>query len=79
MFGLWGGNFIHEKFISPPAPENPNGGIRINIDLGRMTEEEKLRTRQEAIRFMEEVGKIKGLAVKNQVEWDNAPPPPMEN
>jgi hypothetical protein len=78
VFVLWGGSFINDKFINPPKAENPDG-IRINIDLGEMTDEQKLRARDEALRFMEEVGKIRGLAAKNQVEWDNAPPPPMDN
>ena len=62
VFVLWGGSFVNDKFINPPKAENPDG-IRINIDLGKMTEEERFKARQEAIRFMEHVGKIKELTV----------------
>ncbi len=74
VFGLWGYNFVNDKFINPPKPESPHA-IKINIDLGNTTEEQRLKTREEAIRFMEELGKIRQLNVKESIPWENAPPP----
>ena len=78
LFGLWGGSFINDKFINPPKAENPNS-IKINIDLGNTTEEEKLRVKQEAIRFMEEMGKLKQLSLKESIPWEDAPLPPVKD
>ena len=64
IFLMWGGFFIYDRVNNPPKTE-PQSTIKINIDLGDMTEEERLKVRQEAIKFMEEIAKINKLNVNS--------------
>ena len=78
IFLMWGGCFIYDRITSPPKTE-PQSTIKINIDFGGMTEEEKLKIRQDAIRFMEEIGKLKQLSIKESMSWEDVPAPPLKD